>query len=83
MLANAIQTSLYALAAHIYPTRIRAFGVAGAATLGRTGGILSSLSGAVLITGGAGAYWGTIAAAMIFAFAGLAIVRLHIPRRQP
>jgi MFS transporter, AAHS family, 4-hydroxybenzoate transporter len=79
LLANAIQTSLYALAAHVYPTRVRALGVAGAATLGRIGGILSSLTGAALITRGAGAYWGTIAAAMIFAFAGLAIVRRHIP----
>jgi len=80
LLANAIQTSLYALAAHVYPTHVRAFGVAGAATLGRIGGIFSSLGGAALIARGAGFYWGTIAIAMVFAFLGLAIVRRHIPR---
>ena len=79
MLANAIQTSMYALSAHVYPTRIRASGVACASTLGRIGGILSSLFGSVIIGAGARAYWGTLAVAMLFAFVGLAIVRRHIP----
>ena len=41
LLANAVQTSMYALAAHVYPTSVRATGVAYAATIGRLGGLLS------------------------------------------
>lgn len=79
LLVNAIQTSMYALAAHVYPTRIRASGVAFASTLGRIGGIVSSLSGAAIIGAGTIVFWGSLATAMVFAFAGLAIVRRHIP----
>jgi MFS transporter, AAHS family, 4-hydroxybenzoate transporter len=79
LLANAVQVSLYALAAHIYPTSIRATGVAYAGTIGRAGGLLSSLFGATVIQGGAGAYWNTLAISMIVAFAGLTLVRNHIP----
>src|SRR6516162_8545506 len=49
LLANAVQVSMYALAAYVYPTSIRATGVAYAATVGRTGGLLSSLFGASII----------------------------------
>jgi AAHS family 4-hydroxybenzoate transporter-like MFS transporter len=79
LLANAVQTSMYALAAHVYPTGVRASGVAYAAAIGRVGAIFSSLSGAAIIGAGAGAYWGGLAAAMVCAFAGLAWVRSHFP----
>jgi len=79
LLANAVQTSMYALAAHVYPTSVRATGVAYSATVGRTGGLLSSLFGASIIQAGAGGYWYTLAISMIFAFAGLAWVRSHYP----
>jgi AAHS family 4-hydroxybenzoate transporter-like MFS transporter len=79
LLANAVQTSMFALAAHVYPTGVRASGVACAAAIGRVGGIFSSLCGAAIIGAGAGAYWGTLAAAMICAFGGLAWVRSHFP----
>jgi len=79
LLANAVQTSMYALAAHVYPTSVRATGVAYSATVGRTGGLLSSLFGASIIQAGTGAYWYTLAISMIFAFAGLAWVRSHYP----
>ena len=49
LLANAVQTSMYALAAHVYPTSVRASGVAYAATIGRVGAIFSSLFGAAII----------------------------------
>ena len=49
LLANAVQTSMYALAAHVYPTSVRATGVGYSATLGRLGGLLSSLLGAAII----------------------------------
>ena len=79
LLANAVQTSMYALAAHVYPTSVRATGVAYSATLGRAGGLLSSLLGASIIQAGAHAYWNTIAIAMVCSFAGLAWVRSHYP----
>jgi MFS transporter, AAHS family, 4-hydroxybenzoate transporter len=79
LLANAIQTSLFALATHIYPTSVRATGVAYAAAVGRTGGILSSLFGAAIIHAGSQAFWYSLAIAMLCAFAGLAWVRGHFP----
>jgi MFS transporter, AAHS family, 4-hydroxybenzoate transporter len=79
LLANAVQTAMYALAAHVYPTAIRASGVAYAASIGRVGGILSSIFGAAIIGMGAGAYWGFIAVAMVMTFAGLALVAKHFP----
>ena len=80
LLANAVQTSMYALAAYVYPTTIRATGVAYCSALGRTGGLLSSLFGSTVIQAGPGVYWQALAIAMVFAFAGLAWVRSHYPR---
>ncbi|MGA3025641.1 MAG: MFS transporter [Bryobacteraceae bacterium] len=79
LLANAVQTSMYALAAHVYPTSIRATGVAYSTAIGRVGGLLSSLFGAAIIQAGTAAYWYALAMAMICAFAGLAWVRSHYP----
>ena len=79
LLANAVQTSMYALAAHVYPTSVRATGVAYSATIGRMGGLLSSLLGAFVIQAGARTYWYVLAMAMVCAFAGLAWVRSHYP----
>jgi AAHS family 4-hydroxybenzoate transporter-like MFS transporter len=79
LLANAVQISMYALATHIYPTSTRATGVAYAATVGRVGGLLSSLLGAYIIQAGAGTYWSGSAISMVCAFAGLAWVRSHYP----
>ncbi len=79
LLANAVQTSMYALAAHVYPTSVRATGVAYAATIGRLGGLLSSLFGAFVIQSGAKTYWSVLAIAMVCAFIGLAWVRSHYP----
>ena len=79
LLANAVQVSMYALAAHVYPTSVRATGVAYSATIGRAGGLVSSLLGAYLIQAGGGTYWYVLAAAMVVAFAGLAWVRSHFP----
>src|SRR5262252_67642 len=75
LLANAVQTSMYALAAHVYPTSVRATGVAYSAAIGRVGGLLSSLFGAHVIQTGGGTFWQTLAVAMVFAAGGLAWVR--------
>jgi AAHS family 4-hydroxybenzoate transporter-like MFS transporter len=79
LLANAVQTSMYALAAHVYPTSIRATGIAYSATMGRIGGLGSSLIGASVIQAGGGTYWWSLAIAMVCAFGGLAWVRSHYP----
>ncbi len=77
LLANAVQTSMFALAAHVYPTAVRSSGVAYAAGMGRAGGVISSLFGAVLIQAGPVVFWWAMAAAMVLVFAGLASVRNH------
>jgi AAHS family 4-hydroxybenzoate transporter-like MFS transporter len=82
LLANAVQTSMYALAAYVYPTNIRATGVAYAATIGRIGGLISSLAGAWVIQAGATTFWMTGAITMMAAFAGLVWVRSHFPAMQ-
>jgi AAHS family 4-hydroxybenzoate transporter-like MFS transporter len=79
LLAQSVQTSMYALAAHVYPTAVRSSGVAYAAAVGRAGGILTSVFGAAVIGAGPAAYWGILAASMVCAFAGLAWVRSHYP----
>ena len=79
LLANAVQTSMYALAAHVYPTSIRATGVAYSSAMGRTGGLLASLFGSHIIQVGPAAYWESLAVAMVIAAAGLAWVRSHYP----
>jgi AAHS family 4-hydroxybenzoate transporter-like MFS transporter len=77
LFANAVQTSLFALAAHIYPAAIRASGIAYASSIGRIGGLISSLAGAGVIQAGASAYWLSLAAAMTVAVAGIAWMRNH------
>ncbi len=79
LLANAVQTSMYALAAHVYPTSIRATGVAYSSAMGRTGGLLASLFGSHIIQVGPAAYWESLAGAMVVAAFGLAWVRSHYP----
>lgn len=79
--ANAVQTTMYALASHVYPTRLRASGVACAAAAGRVGGIMSSLGGAAIIQAGSAAFLSVLAVTMLVTFIGLAIVRNHYPGR--
>jgi AAHS family 4-hydroxybenzoate transporter-like MFS transporter len=79
-LINAVQTTMYALAAHVYPTSIRGTGVGTAVAFGRIGGVISpSLGGWALDTGGPAKYFGIIAATMTVALASLAAVRRHVP----
>ena len=80
-LINAVQTTMYALAAHVYPTGIRATGVGTAVGFGRLGGVLAPYSGSwALEAGGPSAFFGLIAVTMTLVFVALASVRRHIPR---
>lgn len=78
-LINAVQTTMYALAAQVYPTMIRATGVGTAVAFGRAGGVISTYIGAwALGSGGSVRFFEVIALAMTVVFASLAAVRRHI-----
>ncbi|WP_144107529.1 MFS transporter [Paraburkholderia sp. BCC1886] len=80
LFVNAVQSTMYALCAYIYPTEVRATGTASALAFGRLGAILSAFAGAFVITqGGASAYLGMLGGAMFLVFICLMIVRRHIP----
>ncbi|ACR30004.2 MFS transporter [Burkholderia glumae] len=86
LFVNAVQASLYAPCAGLYPTPVRATGAAGALLFGRLGAILGAFAGAFVITsGGAAGYWGMLAAAMAAAGLALALLRGHLRpwRAQP
>lgn len=83
LFANAVQSTLYALTAHVYPTLIRATGTAASLAVGRLGAVLSAFVGAAVISaGGATPYLTLLAAAMTVAGLALWLVRKHIPARQ-
>jgi MFS transporter, AAHS family, 4-hydroxybenzoate transporter len=80
-LINATQTTMYALAAHVYPTGIRGTGVGTAVAFGRVGGVVSPYVGSwALEAGGASELFAVMAGGMTLVFAALASVRNHIPR---
>lgn len=82
LFANAVQTTMYALAAHIYPSEVRASGIATAAAVGRAGAILSSFTGAAIIQSGSSSYLGVLALSMLVTACGLAVLKHHIPRNN-
>ena len=80
-LLNAVQTTMYALAAHVYPTEIRSTGVGTAVAVGRIGNILAVyVGGWALDTGGVPGYFGSWAVLMALVFISLAVIRRHVPR---
>lgn len=82
-LLNAVQTTMFALAAHVFPTTIRGTGVGTTMAVGRTGNVMASYVGSwALSTGGPPFYFSTWAVAMATVCASLAIVRRHIPRNN-
>lgn len=83
MFVNAVQSTMYAVCAFVYPTRVRATGTASALAFGRLGAILSAFAGAMVITmGGAGAYLTMLGVAMVLVLVALSVVRRHIPSPQ-
>ena len=80
---NALQTTLYALAAHVYPTTVRATGVGTAVAFGRIGGVMSSYAGEwALGAGGTSAFFALMAGSMTVVFVCLALVGRHVPGRE-
>ncbi len=79
-LVNATQTTMYALAANVYPTNIRATGVGTTVAFGRIGGVLSPIIGAPVLDAGTTPYFYAIAGTMTVVFVSLAAVQRHVPR---
>lgn len=80
---NAVQTTMYALAAHVYPSTIRATGVGTAVAIGRIGATLTGYGGTWAIDlGGATAFFRLIATTMAVTFVALAAVRRHVPAHR-
>jgi AAHS family 4-hydroxybenzoate transporter-like MFS transporter len=80
-LLNAVQTTMYALAAHVYPTQIRSTGVGAAVAFGRIGNALAVyVGGFALDRGGSPGYFMCWAILMAVVFLSLAIVKRHVPR---
>ena len=80
-LLNAVQTTMYALAAHVFPTDIRSTGVGFAVAVGRIGNVLAGYVGAyALDRGGSPGYFTSMAVLMGIVFLSLAAVRRHVPR---
>ena len=79
-LINAVQTTMYALAAHVYPTAIRAGGVGTAVAFGRLGAILVGYAGpwALEYRGSESFFW-LMAGALVVTSLSLATVRRHVP----
>lgn len=82
-LINAVQTTMYALAAHVYPTAVRAGGVGTAVAFGRSGAILTGYAGpwALEYRGSASFFW-LMAGALVVTAISLATVRRHVPARS-
>jgi AAHS family 4-hydroxybenzoate transporter-like MFS transporter len=81
-LINAVQTTMYALAAHVYPTAVRAAGVGTAVAFGRSGAILTGYAGpwALEYRGSQSFFW-VMAGALVVTTVALALVRRHVPPR--
>ena len=80
-LLNAVQTTMYALAAHVYPTEIRSTGVGTAVAFGRVGNILAVyVGGYALDSAGVPGYFGSWAVLMALVFVSLAVIQRHVPR---
>jgi MFS transporter, AAHS family, 4-hydroxybenzoate transporter len=80
-LLNAVQTTMYALGAHVYPTQIRSTGVGAAVAFGRVGNVLAVYVGNYALNlGGSPAYFTSWAILMALVALSLAVIGRHVPR---
>jgi AAHS family 4-hydroxybenzoate transporter-like MFS transporter len=79
-LLNGVQTTMYALAAHVFPTDVRSTGVGFAVAVGRIGNVLAAtVANEAFTRGGNSGYFGSWAVLMVVVFISLALVRRHVP----
>lgn len=76
---NGVQTTMYALAANIFPPEIRSTGVGTAVAIGRVGNVLAAYAGSLALDrGGHSGYFFTWAGFMLIVFVAIASVRRHV-----
>ena len=79
---NGVQTTMYALVAHIYPTEIRSTGVGTAVAIGRIGNVLAAYTGSfALDRGGTSGYFFAWSGFMLVVLLALASIRRHVSVR--
>jgi AAHS family 4-hydroxybenzoate transporter-like MFS transporter len=79
-LLNGVQTTMYALAAHVYPTPIRSTGVGLAVAVGRIGNVVAAYAASAAIDrGGPPAYFTLWSVLMLLVLVALACLRRHVP----
>lgn len=80
---NGVQTTMYALVAHIYPTEIRSTGIGTAVAVGRIGNVLAAYAGSMALDrGGASGYFLTWSGFMLVVLLALASIQRHVPRAR-
>ena len=80
-LLNGVQTTMYALAAHVFPTEVRSTGVGFAVAVGRIGNVLAAtVANEAFNRGGNAGYFGSWAVLMAVVLLALALVSRHVPR---
>ena len=78
---NGVQTTMYALAAHIYPADVRSTGVGTAVAIGRIGNVLAAYAGSLAIDrGGPPGFFLTWSGFMLVVVLALAAVTRHVAR---
>jgi AAHS family 4-hydroxybenzoate transporter-like MFS transporter len=79
---NGSATGLYAVAAHVYPTALRASGVGWALGVSRFAAVLSAFAGSAVLALGSGTapFFVVLALVLALMFVGVALVRRHVPR---
>jgi AAHS family 4-hydroxybenzoate transporter-like MFS transporter len=87
-LINGVQTTMSALAAHVYPTANRSTGVGTAVAVGRIGNVVAAFAGSMAIDwGGTPAYFVLWSVLMLVVLVSLACLMRHVPgttaRPQP
>jgi AAHS family 4-hydroxybenzoate transporter-like MFS transporter len=79
---HALQTGLYLVSAHVFPTECRTSGVGFASGAGRLGGIASSFAGGFLLAGaGAAGFFGCVALLLMLAVVCVLTLTRHTPMR--
>ena len=79
-LLNGVQTTMYALAAHVFPTPIRSTGVGTAVAVGRIGNVVAAYAASLAIDrGGPPAYFVLWSVLMLLVLVALASIRRHVP----
>lgn len=77
---NGVQTTMFALASHVYPSAMRTTGVGAALGFGRVGAMASSLAGFYLLSSGSTVgFFTLLALAMTGCAVALAVIVQHIP----